>query len=118
MIRSILSMLVVASIVAPAFAQEKLPPGGQVTRLEASPAAIALKHPYDYRQLLITATLASGDKIDVTRMASIAAPANVAKVSGHGVVRPVGDGQGEFSFSLGGQSIKVPVSVGGPKVED
>src|SRR5260370_19750293 len=96
-------------------AQEKLPPGAQIARMEASPAEIMLKHPYDYRQLLITAHLASGEKLDVTRMAPIVAPANLVKVSPVGLVRPSADGKGELTFSLGGQSIKVPVTVIGQK---
>ncbi len=96
-------------------AQEKLPPGAQIARMEASPAEIMLKHPYDYRQLLITAHLASGEKLDVTRMAPIVAPANLVKVSPVGLVRPSADGKGELTFSLGGQSVKVPVAVIGQK---
>ena len=114
MTRSTLSLVAAVAVAVPAFAQEQLPAGAQVTRLEASPAAIALKHPYDYRQLLITATLASGEKVDVTRMAPITTPANV-KVSATGLVRPAGDGQGELAFALGGQSVKVPVTVTGQK---
>src|SRR5262249_56148378 len=94
--------------------EEKLPPGAQVTRLEASPASVTLKHPYDYRQLLVTAHLASGEKIDVTRMAPIAAPASV-KISPSGLVRPAADGSGELAFSLGGQTLKIPVAVSGQK---
>ena len=41
-------------------AQEQLPPSAQVVRLEAAPTAVDLKQPYDYRQMLITAHLATG----------------------------------------------------------
>src|SRR5262249_48579173 len=115
MIRYLSSALVtVAALALPLCAQEKLPPGAQVTRLEASPASVTLKHPYDYRQLLVTAHLASGEKIDVTRMAPIAAPASV-KISPSGLVRPAADGSGELAFSLGGQTLKIPVAVSGQK---
>ena len=66
---------------------------------EPRPASVTLKHPYDYRQVLVTAHLASGEKIDVTRMAPIAGPANV-RVSPNGLVRPTADGQGELSADL------------------
>jgi hypothetical protein len=115
MIRYLSSALVtVAAFALPLCAQEKLPPGAQVTRLESSPASVTLKHPYDYRQLLITAHLASGEKIDVTRMPPIAATANV-KISPNGLVRPTADGNGELNFRLGGQTVKVPVTVSGQK---
>jgi hypothetical protein len=114
MIRYLSSLFAVAAFALPLFSQEKLPPGAQVTHLEARPASIALKHPYDYRQVLVTATLASGEKIDVTRIAPIAGPANV-KVSPNGLVRPTADGQGELTFALGGQSVKIPVAVSGQK---
>src|SRR6266568_3141856 len=98
MIRYLSPLFALATLALPLLAQEKLPPGAQVTRLDASPASVTLKHPYDYRQLLITAHLASGEKIDVTRMGPIAAAANV-KVSPNGLIRPAADGPGELAFS-------------------
>jgi hypothetical protein len=95
-------------------AQEKLPPGVQVVRLEAAPASVELKQPYDYRQLLITAHLGTGEKLDATRMVTVAAPACVT-VSPTGQVRPAADGLGELTFSLAGQSAKVSVKVTGQK---
>src|SRR6516225_5586391 len=50
---------------------EKLPPGTKVVAVEATPTAIHLKHPFDYTQLLLTGTLNTGDKIDVTRLAQL-----------------------------------------------
>src|SRR5579862_8890088 len=93
------SILIVAACVSiPAFAQEKLPAGAVVTRLEANPASITLKTPYEYRQVLITATLKDGEQLDVTRMAPLAGPANLVKIAANGLVRPAGDGTGELSF--------------------
>ena len=40
-----------------AAAQESLPAGAKVVRLQAHPSAITLKSPLEYRQLLITAFL-------------------------------------------------------------
>src|SRR5438132_5283849 len=108
MIRYLSPLFALAALALPLFAQEKLPPGAQVTRLDASPASVTLKHPYDYRQILVTAHLASGEKIDVTRIAPIVASANV-KVTANGLVRPAADGKGELAFSVGGQTVKVPV---------
>ncbi|HMC64575.1 MAG TPA: DUF1549 domain-containing protein, partial [Gemmataceae bacterium] len=96
-------------------AQEKLPPGAKVLRIEARPASIALKNPYDYSQVILTGQLDSGDKIDVTRMAQVQAPANVVKVSPTGIVRPVADGQGSLKCAFAGQTIEVPIKVSGQK---
>src|SRR5438874_2769441 len=109
-----LSALVLAAVVAAASAQETLPPGAKVVRLEAAPASITLKHPYDYRQMLITAVLDTGDRLDATRMAAVDAPAAV-KLSPTRLVRPATDGKGELKASLGGQTIAVPVTVTGQK---
>ena len=94
-----LSALLVAALAATLYAQESLPPGAKVVRLEATPASVALKHPYDYRQLLITAVLDSGDRIDATRMAKIIAPTAV-KPSAGGQIRPVADGTGELKAAF------------------
>jgi hypothetical protein len=93
---------------------EKLPPGAKVVKLEAKPAAIELKHPYAYSQLVVTGQLENGDKIDVTRMAQVQAPPAV-KVSPRGFVTPAADGAGELKFTLAAQSVAVPVKVTGQK---
>src|SRR5260370_1111269 len=111
-----LSPLLAGVVAAPAIAKESLPPGAKVVRLEASPASIALKHPYDYRQVLLTAVLETGDRLDATRMAKIEIPAAV-KLSPAGQVRPVADGSGELKVSLAGQSVAIPVTVAGQKVK-
>jgi hypothetical protein len=109
-----LSALVLAAIAATASAQESLPPGAKVVRLEAAPAAVTLKHPYEYRQLLLTAVLDTGERLDATRMAQIDAPAAVM-ISPTRLVRPAADGKGELKASLGGQAVTVPVTVTGQK---
>src|SRR5438309_2259468 len=107
--------LVLSALALPAGAgdQEKLPPGANVVRLETLPQSIELKHRFDYRQVLVTAVLQTGERIDVTRMARVTPPAKVAKVSARGQVRPVADGNGELQFTLGSLSGKVPVKVSG-----
>src|SRR5262249_28226507 len=97
--------------------QEKLLPGAKVVKLEAKPAKIALANPYAYAQLLVTGQLADGGRVDVTRLATIDKPANVVQVSPAGLVRPAGDGAGELTVSLQGQTIKVPVQVSGQKTK-
>jgi hypothetical protein len=94
---------------------EKLPPNAKVLRLEAHPTQITLKTPYEYTQLLLTAHLATGDRVDVTRLAAVEKPASLVKVSATGVVRPLADGSGQLKFTLAGQALAVPVTVSGQK---
>src|SRR3954449_10261433 len=72
-------------------ATEKLPPGARVAKLEVRPDRIHLTTPFTYSQLVLTAQLATGERIDATRMASLEAPALV-KINTQGVVRPQSDG--------------------------
>src|SRR3954469_18096273 len=88
---------------APAFAQEALPAGAKVTKLEVRPTKVELTGPFAYAQLLVTATLDNGDALDVTRVAKITPPKN-ATVSPAGQVRPTADGAGDVAFSLAGIS--------------
>ena len=67
----------------PAAENEKLPPGAKLVRIEAAPARIALKGPFDYAQLLLTGVLAGGERMDVTRLARLEVPArDVIKATG------------------------------------
>src|SRR5262245_48564166 len=100
LVRAILPALVAAPLPLAAAAQEKLPPGAKVVRLEARPAAVHLKQPFDYAQLLVSARLETGELIDATRLAQLDRPAALVKVSPAGLVRPAADGQGEIRASL------------------
>ncbi len=53
---------------------ESLPPGTRVTGLTVSPATIRFTSRNDQVQLVVTATLASGDSVDVTRIARYELP--------------------------------------------
>jgi hypothetical protein len=112
------SVIALLALVVPASGaeQEKLPPNAKVIRLEAHPASIALKTRFEYTQVLVTAQLESGDKIDVTRLAQIEAPAFV-EVSPAGQVRPKADGGGELKYKLGEQQVVVPIKINGQKEE-
>jgi hypothetical protein len=98
-----------------ATAQEKLPANAKIVKLEAKPASLELKTPFEYRQLIVEATLDNGDVVEVTRMVNTQTPSTLVKVSSNGLVRPVADGKGEIKINLGGQSIAVPVNVAGQK---
>ncbi len=93
---------------------ENIPSGTKIVKLEAMPQTIDLRSPFEYRQLLLTGTLSTGEKVDVTRLAQVQAPGAV-KVSATGVVRPAGDGTGELKISMAGLALVVPVKVTGQK---
>jgi hypothetical protein len=90
-----------------------LPEGLKVVSLEARPAKVELAHKFDYRQLLLTGKLESGESVDLTRMAQLAQPAKAVTVSPNGLVRPATDGSEQLSFTYGGLSVTVPVAVSG-----
>lgn len=117
MIRMRLAFCVAAAVsfTGIALAQEKLPANAVVAKLEAKPALLDLKSPFDYRQLTVDAVLATGETIDVTRIAAWQTPSNLIKASPTGLVRPLTDGSGEIKLSLGTQTISVPVIVSGQK---
>jgi hypothetical protein len=100
-----------AALAAPG--DEKLPPGAKVVRIEAQPAAVTLKHPFDYVEVLLTAQLSTGDRVDVTRLARLETPTPVVKRASNGLLRPAQDGSAQLRFGLEGQSVTVPVTVSG-----
>jgi hypothetical protein len=115
--RSFLALVLGAALTTAAHAQEKLPPGSKLVAIEALPAAIDLKHPFDYTQLLLTGVLDSGEKIDVTRLAKLTYPQQLLKVSASGQVRPLADGTGELKATLESKTAAVPVKVQGQKAQ-
>ena len=84
-----------------------------VTAVEVDPRQIVLSDPIDYVQLVVTATLASGQRIDATRMAHMTFSADIARITRSGTVQPQRDGQADLHVELGGQSVVIPVSVTG-----
>ncbi len=97
--------------------RETLPAGAKVASLEVIPNAIVLGGPHEYAQILVTARLATGEAVDVTRMADLKASGSLVDVSKAGLVQARADGQGTLEVKLGGQSASVPVTVGGLKTE-
>ena len=72
-------------------ANETLPPGAKLVKIEALPANVTLTTPYQYAQVVLTGVLDTGERLDVTRMAQMEAPANL-KVSPTVLVRPTAPG--------------------------
>jgi hypothetical protein len=117
MIRSLTMVLTLSLFVATANAEptETLPSGAKIVKLEAQPPRVELKTPFEYRQLLLTAHLAGGEQIDVTRMAKMESPAQLVRINATGVVRPVADGNGQITVRLQEQTLTIPVAVKGQK---
>ena len=96
---------------------ESLPSGAKVTGIEVVPALVRLTTPFDYAQLLVTARLDSGDRVDATRIAKTQpADASVA-ISASGVVTATADGTSAIIVTLGDQTVSVPVEVTGGTAE-
>jgi hypothetical protein len=96
--------------------KEKLPEGLEVVSIAASPASVELKHKFDYRQLLITGTLKTGEQVDLTRMVSLAQPAKQVKVTENRRLEAVADGEETLTFQYGAQQTAVKVKVSGAAV--
>ncbi len=109
------ALVLAMALACPVRAQEKLPPGAKLVRLEAFPKAITLKTPYAYSQLVLTGRLSTGEQLDVTRMAQVTRPANLVQIAPTGLVRPVADGSGQLKATLAGQTLTIPVTVSGQK---
>ena len=107
--------LALALIALTARGQEQLPAGLNVASMEVRPAAVELKHRFEYRQLLVTGKLSSGESVDLTRMVKVSHSGKAANVSADGQVRAAEDGTDEITYTYGNQSVKVPVTVSGVK---
>jgi WD40 repeat protein/mono/diheme cytochrome c family protein len=96
---------------------ESLPNGAKVVGLEVVPTAIKLTSPFDYVQLLVTAKLESGDRVDVTRLVQSQATAPTVTVSSTGIVKATADGASAISVKLGDQAATIPVEAAGIAAE-
>ncbi len=92
---------------------EKLPDGLNVVSISAQPASVELAHKFDYRQVLVTGKLDSGESVDLTRMAKPSQSGAAAAVSSDGLVRAKADGSDQVVFTYGSLSVAVPVAVSG-----
>jgi len=84
-----------------------------VTAVEVDPPQIVLTDRFDYVQLVVTAVLASGQRIDATRLARTTCSSDLVRITGAGTIQPQRDGQADLSVELSGHSVAVPVSVAG-----
>lgn len=92
---------------------EELPAGLKVVSIELRPASAELKHRFDYRQILVTGKLATGESVDLTRIAKPTLQGNIATISADGQLRPIGNGNGELVYTYGDLSAKLPITSSG-----
>ena len=94
-----------------ATAEEKLPAGAAVTKLDVWPARVELTRPFAYTQLLVTATFDNGETADVTRIATYELPSGFTQTAG--LVRATADGSGSIHIRVGGKQAVVPARATG-----
>ena len=95
---------------------ESLPKDAKVIALEAEPKQILLNKWTDSAQIIVTARLANGESVDVTRLAKLELSGfskSAASVSAAGVVLPKASGSVTVKASLAGKSVTIPVKVTG-----
>lgn len=92
---------------------ETLPSNLEITGLTVQPKQIVLTTPFDYTQLLISATLASGEIIDVTRTASITQNGAAIDIFPSGLVKASKDGDSEIVIQVADKTMQLPVQVSG-----
>lgn len=85
----------------------------RVTGLLVEPSSIVLSHAFDYAQLVITAILESGERMDATRAVTGTLSADVAAISARGTLQPLRDGQAELRLELDSQWVGIPIVVTG-----
>lgn len=92
---------------------ETLPAGAKVVGIEVVPDKIRLTSPFEYVQLLVTAKLESGDRIDATRLAQTQVAADAVRISQSGVVTAVSDAATTIAVKLADQVVTIPVETSG-----
>ncbi len=88
------------------------PPADRIRALTVEPASLAFDSPYDYAQLVVTATLDDGAAVDVTRLCEFEFPA-WATVSGRGLVRPADEGSGKGQIRFADHSVAIELAAAG-----
>ncbi|HAV61855.1 MAG TPA: hypothetical protein DCY13_05780, partial [Verrucomicrobiales bacterium] len=94
-----------------------LPGEAAVERLTIQPDRIAPANRNEHAQLLVTAHLASGDTVDVTRAAQFEVGEGLGEVSPRGRFTAKRSGEGILLATFNGKSASVPVDLSGFKTE-
>lgn len=88
-------------------------PTSKIVQLEVEPKNISFKSPFDYAQLLVTARLESGDRIDVTRLATKELSAAIVELQPTGILLPRTEGEAKLTIRMAGQAVTVPIQITG-----
>lgn len=100
-----------AARVADDLKPEKLPKGAKVVSLSAQPDKIIAANRNEHVQLLVTATLDTGDTVDVTRLVKFEVGDNLGKVSPLGRFTAGLPGRGVLLATYAGKSTSVPIDL-------
>lgn len=90
---------------------EAIPSGTKVVAIETLPKSITLQQPYAYAQLVVTGTLDTGDRVDLTRLATIETSGPAVTVSPLGRVYAAHDGTARLDVRFQEQTASVDVHV-------
>ncbi|MDF1657258.1 MAG: DUF1549 domain-containing protein [Verrucomicrobiales bacterium] len=89
---------------------EALPKGRKIVSLAVTPKTLKFQSSNEYAQVLVTATLDTGDTADVTRLVKWSQPDKLTSISKSGIIRPESTGEGTLEASLNGVKTK-PVTL-------
>ncbi len=92
---------------------ELLTEGAEVLALTVQPESIQLRSSTAYVQLVVSAKLASGYVVDVTRLCKLQVAEPVVSISPAGFVEPDADGATTLTASFGGKTASIPVDITG-----
>ena len=88
-----------------------LPPAPRSLLLQVDPPSVHIATPTDYAQLLATAELPGGARIDATRMVHWTVEGRIGMISPEGHFAPLESGRGRIVGELAGQRVEVSVEV-------
>ncbi len=83
----------------------------RIAKLTVTPSKVTLSGPLAYTQLVVTATTADGDLIDVTRSVKFDVDPQIATVDSLGLLRGQGDGTAKLTASINGQHVSIPLQL-------
>lgn len=92
---------------------ETLPEGLQVVSLEVKPAAIELKHRFDYRQVVVSGKLSTGETVDLTRMVQWESAPQSVVIGSTGIVSAARDGDEKLNLRYANLTASLTVKVSG-----
>jgi len=85
---------------------EAIPEGRKIVSLSVTPETLKFQSSNEYAQVLVTATLDTGDTADVTRLVKWSQPEKLTSISKTGIIRPDATGEGSLEATLQGVKTK------------